>query len=111
MFDLRHLEHSTIMFEEPSHAPLLRLECNKQDCNYIATFVQDSAEVCFTQFTFFNEQLYDMISMLVTTDIIYQYVAAIYLIYSNIVGLANLLHIHKSECIRRYISIVLASKQ
>ncbi|VBB34494.1 unnamed protein product, partial [Acanthocheilonema viteae] len=45
MFDLRHLEHSTIMFEEPSHAPLLRLECNKQDCNYIATFVQDSAEV------------------------------------------------------------------
>ncbi|VDO30843.1 unnamed protein product, partial [Brugia timori] len=45
MFDLRHLEHSTIMFEEPSHAPLLRLECNKQDCNYIATFVQDSTEV------------------------------------------------------------------
>lgn len=45
MFDLRHLEHSTIIFEEPSRVPLLRLACNKQDHNYIATFAQDSNEV------------------------------------------------------------------
>lgn len=47
MFDLRHLEHSTIIFEEPTRAPLLRLACNKQDHNYIATFAQESTEVCF----------------------------------------------------------------
>lgn len=45
MFDLRHLEHSTIIFEEPNRVPLLRLACNKQDHNYIATFAQDSNEV------------------------------------------------------------------
>lgn len=57
MFDLRHLEHSTIMFEEPSHAPLLRLECNKQDYNYVATFVQDSAEVYFIYLSYFSYKL------------------------------------------------------
>jgi WD repeat-containing protein 68 len=45
MFDLRHLEHSTIVFEEPTRTPLLRLAWNKQDFNYVATFAQDSSEV------------------------------------------------------------------
>jgi len=45
MFDLRHLEHSTIIYEEPSRTPLLRLAWNKQDFNYLATFAQDSTEV------------------------------------------------------------------
>uniref|UniRef100_A0A914VCP5 DDB1- and CUL4-associated factor 7 n=1 Tax=Plectus sambesii TaxID=2011161 RepID=A0A914VCP5_9BILA len=45
MFDLRHLEHSTIIYEEPSRTPLLRLAWNKQDFNYLATFAQDSPEV------------------------------------------------------------------
>lgn len=30
MFDLRHLEHSTIIYEDPTHTPLLRLAWNKQ---------------------------------------------------------------------------------
>lgn len=45
MFDLRHLEHSTIIYEEPTRSPLLRLVCNKQDHNYIATVAQNSNEV------------------------------------------------------------------
>ncbi|VDN00980.1 unnamed protein product [Thelazia callipaeda] len=45
MFDLRHLEHSSVMFEESSHTPLLRVACNKQDYNYVAVFVQGSTEV------------------------------------------------------------------
>jgi DDB1- and CUL4-associated factor 7 len=37
MFDLRSLEHSTILYESPERAPLLRLAWNKQDPNYLAT--------------------------------------------------------------------------
>jgi len=42
MFDLRSLEHSTIIYESPDSAPLLRLAWNKQDPNYLATFMFDS---------------------------------------------------------------------
>ena len=42
MFDLRSLEHSTIIYEAPDLDPLLRLEWNKQDPNYMATFMVDS---------------------------------------------------------------------
>ena len=42
MFDLRSLEHSTIIYESPKLEPLLRLEWNKQDPNYLATFMVDS---------------------------------------------------------------------
>lgn len=45
MFDLRHLEHSTIIYEDPTHTPLLRLAWNKQDPNYLATVAMDSCEV------------------------------------------------------------------
>uniref|UniRef100_A0AC34R8H5 Uncharacterized protein n=1 Tax=Panagrolaimus sp. JU765 TaxID=591449 RepID=A0AC34R8H5_9BILA len=45
MFDLRHMEYSTIVFEEPSRKPLLRLAWNKQDHNYLATFARGSNEV------------------------------------------------------------------
>ena len=48
MFDLRHLEHSTIIYEDPQHHPLLRLAWNKQDPNYLATFAMDAVEVMFT---------------------------------------------------------------
>jgi len=44
MFDLRHLEHSTIIYEEAQHTPLLRLAWNKQDPNYLSTFALDSME-------------------------------------------------------------------
>ncbi|KAM7287024.1 DDB1 and CUL4-associated factor 7 [Ixodes scapularis] len=44
MFDLRHLEHSTIIYEDPQHHPLLRLAWNKQDPNYLATFAMDACE-------------------------------------------------------------------
>lgn len=42
MFDLRSLEHSTIIYESPDLDPLLRLQWNKQDPNYMATFMVDS---------------------------------------------------------------------
>jgi len=42
MFDLRRLDHSTIVYESPKLCPLLRLEWNKQDQNYLATFTSDS---------------------------------------------------------------------
>lgn len=45
MFDLRNLEHSTILYEDSKQLPLLRLSWNKQDPNYLATFSMDSAEV------------------------------------------------------------------
>jgi WD repeat-containing protein 68 len=48
LFDLRSLEHSTIIYESappPDSAPLLRLAWNKQDPNFLATFVMDSNAV------------------------------------------------------------------
>lgn len=45
MFDLRHLEHSTIIYEDQHHIPLLRLAWNKQDPNYLATVAMDAHEV------------------------------------------------------------------
>lgn len=42
MFDLRHLEHSTILYETPKLTPLLRLQFNRQDPYYIACVVMDS---------------------------------------------------------------------
>jgi WD repeat-containing protein 68 len=45
MFDLRHLEHSTIIYEDPSHNSLLRIAWNKQEPNYLTTVSMDSIEV------------------------------------------------------------------
>ncbi|CAD5230342.1 unnamed protein product [Bursaphelenchus xylophilus] len=45
MFDIRHMEYSMIVFEEPNRKPLLRLAFNQHDHNYLATFAQDSPEV------------------------------------------------------------------
>ncbi len=45
MFDLRNLEHSTILYETADLSPLLRLSWNKQDSNYLATFGMDSKAV------------------------------------------------------------------
>ncbi|XP_019850450.1 PREDICTED: DDB1- and CUL4-associated factor 7-like isoform X2 [Amphimedon queenslandica] len=45
LFDLRNLEHSTILYEEPKQQPLLRLSWNRQDPNYLSTFALDSHEV------------------------------------------------------------------
>jgi len=42
MFDLRSLEHSTIIYESPDLTSLLRLSWNKQDPNYLATILMDS---------------------------------------------------------------------
>lgn len=42
MFDLRRLDHSTIVYESPNFNPLLRLQWNKMDPNYLATFTADS---------------------------------------------------------------------
>ncbi|KAJ3068153.1 ddb1 and cul4 associated factor 7 [Podochytrium sp. JEL0797] len=55
LFDLRALEHSTILYDTPLlphpttptmyNAPLLRVAWNKRDPNYIATFQADSRRV------------------------------------------------------------------
>jgi WD40 repeat protein len=45
MFDLRRLEHSTIMYESPDQTPLVRLAWNKQDPNYLATIMQGKESV------------------------------------------------------------------
>ena len=49
MFDLRHLEHSTIIYEDMQRQPLLRLCWNKQDPNYLATMAMDAVEVSLGQ--------------------------------------------------------------
>jgi len=51
MFDLRHLEHSTIIYEDPQHRPLLRLAWNRQDPSYLATIAMDATEVFFAYFS------------------------------------------------------------
>lgn len=45
LFDLRSLEHSTIIYESPDMTPLLRLRWNTRNPNYLATFAMDSPEV------------------------------------------------------------------
>lgn len=49
MFDLRALEHSTIIYEsadaQGGSSPLIRLAWNKQDPNYLATLTMDSHKV------------------------------------------------------------------
>lgn len=42
LFDLRSLEHSTIIYESEQFQPLLRLAWNQQDPNYLATILTDS---------------------------------------------------------------------
>lgn len=45
MFDLRSLEHSTVIYESPHLVPLLRLCWNKHDHNYLATFLMEQNQV------------------------------------------------------------------
>eukprot|EP00172_Hildenbrandia_rubra_P004624 Plantae.Rhodophyta-Hildenbrandia_rubra.ctg9713.p1 GENE.Plantae.Rhodophyta-Hildenbrandia_rubra.ctg9713~~Plantae.Rhodophyta-Hildenbrandia_rubra.ctg9713.p1 ORF type:complete len:336 (-),score=59.05 Plantae.Rhodophyta-Hildenbrandia_rubra.ctg9713:401-1408(-) len=45
LFDLRTLEHSTILYEAPDSVPLLRLRWNLTDPNYMATIGMDSSSV------------------------------------------------------------------
>jgi WD repeat-containing protein 68 len=42
-FDLRSMDHSTVLFEHSDVIPLLRLAWNKQDHNYLATITMDSS--------------------------------------------------------------------
>lgn len=58
-FSRRHLEHSTIIYEDPQHSPLLRLSWNKQDPNYLATFSLDAMEVCL-QYMYIIQMLEEM---------------------------------------------------
>ncbi len=44
LFDLSSLEHSTILYETPDLAPLLRLCWNKMDPNYLACILTDGSE-------------------------------------------------------------------
>lgn len=44
MFDLRSLQHSTIIYETQDLTALLRLAWNKQDTNYLATMTTDSTK-------------------------------------------------------------------
>lgn len=44
-FDLRDLEHSTIIYESDDQSPLLRVAWNKSDSNYLATIMMDNRNV------------------------------------------------------------------
>uniref|UniRef100_G3WE90 Uncharacterized protein n=1 Tax=Sarcophilus harrisii TaxID=9305 RepID=G3WE90_SARHA len=44
-FDLRQLDRSTILYQEPQRFPLLRLAWNKLNLNYMATLAMESTEV------------------------------------------------------------------
>jgi len=44
-FDLRSLEHSTIIYESPELTPLLRLSWNKQDDFFLAAIAMDSQKM------------------------------------------------------------------
>lgn len=45
VFDLRSLDHSTIIYEPQQPAPLLRIATNPQDRNLLATIAQDSSKI------------------------------------------------------------------
>lgn len=45
LFDLRALDHSTILYESQGLVPLLRLQWNKTETHFIATFAMDSDKV------------------------------------------------------------------
>lgn len=45
MFDLRDKEHSTIVYESPDGAPLLRLAWNRRDLRYMAAVAMDCDKV------------------------------------------------------------------
>ncbi|EDQ92197.1 uncharacterized protein MONBRDRAFT_17740 [Monosiga brevicollis MX1] len=45
LFDLRSLDHSTIIYEDPQQTALLRLGWNKQDANFLTVLKMDSREV------------------------------------------------------------------
>ena len=53
-FLFRSLEHSTILYESPDMAPLLRLAWNKQDPNYLATILTDSPRAIILDIRFCN---------------------------------------------------------
>lgn len=42
IFDLRELEHSTIMYESAKRVPLLRVAWNEQDANFLATIESEA---------------------------------------------------------------------
>lgn len=45
LFDLRFLDRSTILYEDPDHRALLKVAWNRQDPNYLSTFAVDAKEV------------------------------------------------------------------
>lgn len=45
LFDLRSLEHSNIIYEDPKNTPLLRLCWNQRDNNYLATIRMDESAI------------------------------------------------------------------
>lgn len=51
-FDLRDLEHSTIIYESPKKRPLLRVAWNKQSFFYLATIEQGSNDVYILDFRY-----------------------------------------------------------
>ncbi|KAH7827806.1 putative WD40 repeat protein [Monocercomonoides exilis] len=45
LFDLRNLEHSTIIYESPKYTPLLRVKWSHVEPNYLATLIMDDPTV------------------------------------------------------------------
>ena len=51
-FDLRDLEHSTIIYESPNKQPLLRVAWNKSNIYYLATIQQNCNDVMILDFRY-----------------------------------------------------------
>lgn len=45
LFDLREMEHCTVLYDTPNQSPLLRVAWNKLEQTYLATFASDGTEV------------------------------------------------------------------
>lgn len=52
LFDLREMEHCTVVYEAPNAAPLLRVTWNRFDQTYLATFAVDGSEVIIIDIRF-----------------------------------------------------------
>mmetsp|Transcript_748 Transcript_748/g.2434 ORF Transcript_748/g.2434 Transcript_748/m.2434 type:complete len:332 (-) Transcript_748:88-1083(-) len=60
MFDLRNLEYSTVLFESKDNVPLVRVEWNKQDPNYLATVMMESSKMIILDIRQFQNPVFEL---------------------------------------------------
>lgn len=68
LFDLRNLEHSTIIFESPKYTPLLRVCWSPVESNYLATIMLDSPSVFIVDIRHPSLAAYELCGHTATTN-------------------------------------------